>query len=77
MLEPEIAALHDGAVGHAAHQTFEFIQVLSHELRTPLTVISGALRFLKQRGVGPDETVLVESAIRRRVMLPPRSRWPG
>jgi DNA-binding NarL/FixJ family response regulator len=43
----------------------EFIQVLSHELRTPLTVISGALRFLRQRGVGPDETVLVESAIRR------------
>jgi DNA-binding NarL/FixJ family response regulator len=43
----------------------EFIQVLSHELRTPLTVISGALRFLQQRGVGPDETVLVESAIRR------------
>jgi DNA-binding NarL/FixJ family response regulator len=43
----------------------EFIQVLSHELRTPLTVISGALRFLQQRGVGQDETVLVESAIRR------------
>jgi DNA-binding NarL/FixJ family response regulator len=43
----------------------EFIQVLSHQLRTPLTVISGALRFLQQRGVGPDETVLVESAIRR------------
>ena len=43
----------------------EFIQVLSHELRTPLTVISGALRFLHQRGVGPDETLMVESAIRR------------
>jgi signal transduction histidine kinase len=43
----------------------EFIQVLSHELRTPLTVIIGALKFLEQRGVGPDETVLLESAIRR------------
>ena len=43
----------------------EFIQVLSHELRTPLTVIIGALKFLEQRGVGPDETELLESAIRR------------
>lgn len=43
----------------------EFIQVLSHELRTPLTVMTGALRFLQRRGLQPDETALVSSALSR------------
>ena len=43
----------------------EFVQVLSHELRTPLTVISGALRMLNRSGSNPEETQVVESALRR------------
>lgn len=43
----------------------EFMQVLSHELRTPLTVMAGALRFMQNRGLGPDESLLVGSALTR------------
>ena len=43
----------------------EFMQILSHELRTPLTVMAGALRFMQSRGLEPDESLLVGSALTR------------
>ena len=48
-----------------ARSRAEFVQVLSHELRTPLTVISGALRMLEERDLGPDMASVTESALRR------------
>ncbi len=43
----------------------ELLQILSHELRTPLTIMAGALRFVQRRGLTPDESALVESALSR------------
>jgi DNA-binding NarL/FixJ family response regulator len=56
-------------VERLARTKHEFVQVLSHELRTPLTVISGVLRMLERRGVGPEEAPLLESALRRTAEL--------
>jgi DNA-binding NarL/FixJ family response regulator len=52
-------------VERLAESRAEFIQVLSHELRTPLTVILGALRMLQRAVSSSDDTMLVESAVRR------------
>lgn len=56
-------------VERLARSRAEFVQVLSHELRTPLTVILGALKVLQGTAAGPEETTLVESALRRSEQL--------